>query len=618
MTMTLELEDSIARAAKAAGIALGYFDALGKWRDVPRDTVLAVLAAMGLDPTCGDIAREISRRHRDAPLAVVTEAKDWRIVAATARDAGPCSIATESGEVIPAELTPRRILSAKAAPGPGYHRLTFGRPSRELGLAVCPARCYWPEWMERGERRWGLAAQIYTLRGETEDGIGDFGDLAELMNRLGKAGGDAVLINPVTAGFLAQPHRKSPYQASDRRFLNPLMIDCGPGGHGRGLIDYPRVVPERLSRLRRMFDALSPSELRECSAWREQAPGALAGFAQWEAQSLSGGSSPSQAEIAFHEWLQYRADRELGLCASTAASRDMATGVIRDLPVGPAQDGFETLSQRAVFARDVDVGAPPDLLAPKGQNWGIAAYNPIALADAGFAPLIALLRANMRHAGGLRIDHVMSLSRLFWIPRGATAGTYVQYPFAELAALACLESVRARCMVIGEDLGTVPPGLRAQLRARGMLSTKVVSFERRRDGGLLPPSRYPYSSLAATSTHDMPTFRAWWRSSGPADRETFAKELQRTVKIPLGGKPQLGFRASFLRLFHFLGRSKSALRLVRLEDVALERRAINVPGTGDEQQNWSLRLRCRLRELLDSENRAGVWCAIIKAMQSSR
>ena len=615
--MTLALEENTARAAKAAGIALGYTDALGQWRDVPRDTVVAVLASIGFDPARGDIAQDISRRRRDAPLAVVTEGKDWRIATATARDAGPCGIVTENGETIAAELSSKRVLTAKAAPGPGYHRLTFGRPSRELSLAVCPPRCYTPEWMERGERRWGLAAQIYTLRGEADDGIGDFGDLAELISRLADAGGDAVLINPVTAGFLAQPHRKSPYQASDRRFLNPLMIDCGPAGNGPALVDYQTLVPERLARLRRLFDSLAPGERREFSAWREQAPSALPAYAQWEAQTLTKGP-PSELDREFHEWLQYRADHELGLCARTAAARGMETGLIRDLPVGPAQDGFETLSQRAVFARAVDVGAPPDLLAPKGQNWGIAAYDPIALAGAGFAPLIGLLRANMRHAGGLRIDHVMSLSRLFWIPRGSESGTYVEYPFDAFAALVCLESVRARCLVIGEDLGTVPSGLRARLRARGMLSTKVVPFEHRRDGRLVSPSRYPRPSLATTSTHDKPTFRAWWQSSGPAGRGTFANELQRAVKLPLGGKPQLGFRTGFLRLFHFLGRSKSALRLVRLEDVALERRAINVPGTGDDQENWSLRLRCKLSELLNRENPAGVWRVIIKAMQSSR
>src|SRR5262249_19927658 len=156
--------------------------------------------------------------------------------------------------------------------------------------------------------------------------------------------------------------------------------------------------------------------------------------------------------------------------------------------------------------------------APKGQNWGIAAYNPIALAELGYQPFISLLQANMRHAGGLRIDHVMSLERLFWIPRGSEAGTYVRYPLEDLLALTCLESVRSQCLVIGEDLGTVPPGFRARLRRRGILGTKLIPFERRRDGSLVPPSRYPYESVAASSTHDMPTFRAWWHGASGDER----------------------------------------------------------------------------------------------------
>jgi 4-alpha-glucanotransferase len=613
MTSSLQLEDRLLHAAKAAGIALHYVDALGRHQDISAATVTAILAGMGFDAGREDVAREILRRRRKAAIAVVTQGSQWRIRGVASRDVGRCAIALENGGVVGGKLSERHILSVTGEVPAGYHTLQLGSGGA-VRLAVCPKACFWPQWMERRERRWGVAAQIYSLRGAENDNIGDFGDLAELMQRVAAARGDAVLINPVTAGFLAEPYRKSPYQTSDRRFLNPLMADCGaaPSATAGATIDYERVVPDRLRRLKRRF---GESDAREFEDWKVGASAALGGFAHWEAAQIARGS-PSTDEVLFHEWLQFRADRDLAACSEAGVRYGMGTGIIRDLPVGPAQDGHEIQSQPGIFAAEVDVGAPPDLLAPKGQNWGIAAYNPIALAEAGYKPFIDLLRANMRHAGGLRIDHVMSLDRLFWIPRGDEQGTYVTYPFADLAALLCLESQRARCLVIGEDLGTVPAGFRARLRARRILSTKVIAFEREGDGGLISPSRYPYASVAATSTHDMPTFRAWWRAAKREDRDGFAKLLRAAVKVPVRGAPDdARFRASFLRLVRFLGKTKSALRLVRVEDVALERRAINVPGTGDETPNWSLRLHLKLGQVFDLNGRTRVWRAIVKALQ---
>jgi 4-alpha-glucanotransferase len=394
------------------------------------------------------------------------------------------------------------------------------------------------------------------------------------------------------------------------------MVPAGNGPAGGDTIDYQMVVPQRVDALRRAFRSMNDEEDRSFETWRDNAPPWLAGFAEWEAASFAGSKTPSPTDVRFHEWLQFRAERELMACA-VAAQRGKATGLIRDLPVGPAQDGYETTSQRPYFARDVDVGAPPDRLAPKGQNWGIAGLNPIALEEGGYAPFIALLRANMRHTGGLRIDHVMSLLRLFWIPRGRESGGYVRYPFEDLVALCCLESVRAGCVVIGEDLGTVPSGFREKLRRRGILGTKVALFERRSDGRFVAPSRYPYASLATVSTHDMPTFRRWWREASSRDRQGLAQALQKSVKLQLPRRPPFGFRQNFIRLAALIARAGSALSLVRIEDVALEARSINIPGTGDEYLNWSLRLRCTLKTLLD-QSPARVWRVIVKTMQSLR
>jgi 4-alpha-glucanotransferase len=427
-----------------------------------------------------------------------------------------------------------------------------------------------------------------------------------------------VLINPLPAGFLAQPHRKSPYQASDRRFLHAAAISAGPEPESGDFIDYRQAVPARLAALRRRFAQQGAGAERSFAEWYAGQPAPLRHFAAWEAGTLS--DVPTEEDITFHAWLQFEADRQLAACAATARRHGMSIGLIRDLPVGPGQDGFELTSQEDAFARGVDIGAPPDALAAEGQNWGIAGFNPLSLPELGYAPYIALLRANMRHAGALRIDHVMSLCRLFWIPRGLKTGAYVAYPFDELVALLCLESQRQNCLVIGEDLGTVPGGFRARLRRRGILGTRVAQFERDKSGMYIAPSRYPYETLAQVSTHDMSPLRLWWKSTTEADRRSASLALHSRVpqkQFPVES-PAYGFRAAFLRFAWLLAATKSALTLFRIEDVALERRPINVPGTGDEHQNWSLRLRLKLADLLSTRKSHRVWRAVAGIMLFAR
>jgi 4-alpha-glucanotransferase len=547
-------------------------------------------------------------------MIVVTEGQPWRLRGFGVAS-GICTIESEAGPSIAAEISGGQLSPESEVP-PGYHRLRLR--DRELTLAVCPPRAWWPEWMGRAGRRWGVAAQIYTLRGDEPHAFGNLKDLEELVGRLGDAGGDAVLINPLPAGFLAQPHRKSPYQASDRRFLHAAALNAGPEPDGGDIIDYKTAVPARLAALRRRFRELDGVEQRDFARWYASAPPELRHFAAWEAATLS--STASEADQSFHAWLQFEGDRQLGACAAAALKHGMSLGLIRDLPVGPGQDGFELLSQEAAFAREVDIGAPPDALAADGQNWGIAGFNPLALPELGYAPYIALLRANMRHAGGLRIDHVMSLYRLYWIPRGSRIGAYVAYPFDDLVSLLCLESQRHKCLVIGEDLGTVPAGFRARLRRRGILGTRVAQFERGNDGSYVAPSRYPYETLAQISTHDMPPLRLWWQSTTAKDRRSASLALHQRVppgKLPMKSDAA-GFGAAFLRFSGLLAATRSALALLRVEDIALERRAINVPGTGDEHQNWSLRLRVKLADLFSTEKNSRVWRAVTGLMHFAR
>jgi 4-alpha-glucanotransferase len=297
----------------------------------------------------------------------------------------------------------------------------------------------------------------------------------------------------------------------------------------------------------------------------------------------------------------------------------MAVGLYRDLAVGADPTGVEPWCSQAAVVRDAAIGAPPDIYNPQGQNWGLPPFNPHALRAEGYRSFIDLIRANMRHAGGLRIDHVMALQRLYWIPSGRAPadGGFVRYPLRDLLGILALESQRNRCLVVGEDLGTVPKGFRECLAQANVLSYRVLLFERDQ-GGYLAPAAYPSLAVAVAGSHDLPTLRSWWTAADlelkeklglfprPQDREVAWSERRRDRADLLEALRRAGLEAradmdieTLVRVAHaFLARTESALALVQLDDITDESTPVNVPTTSTEYPNWRRRLSLTLDQLV--------------------
>ncbi|MBV8334080.1 MAG: 4-alpha-glucanotransferase [Alphaproteobacteria bacterium] len=575
----------------------------------------------------------------------------------------------------------------------GYHRLELeaGRVREKLSLIVAPAHCYLPEAVGPGARSWGLTCQLYGLRSDNNWGMGDFSDLARLAGLAGSRGAATLGINPLHALFAAEPLHIGPYSPSSRTWLNYLYIDptASPGfaededvralmgGQWFGathyaacsaeLIDYGAVAACKRAVLEPLFRRFCAGELADSGAARsrlgkefrdfQQHGGrGLADFANFEALHehyttqrrefswqqwplpMRNPRSPEVAEFAaahrdrveFLQFLQWEADRQLAAAARAGRQQGLSIGLYRDLAVGANPNGAEAWADQELVAPGASIGAPPDALSRAGQNWGLAPINPLALRRQGYTPFIASLRANMRHAGILRIDHVMSLNRLYWIPPGtkANAGSYVNYPFADLLRILALESHRQSCAIIGEDLGTVPGGFRETMRAANVLSYRVLVFERRRDGGFIPPGDYPSLAAATEATHDIATLKGFWLGRDIAwrrrlniypnaaaaaaeaagrscDRRLLLEALVREGLLapedvgrflPENGEPVYSTQLSDA-ILTYLARSRARLMLVQLEDVVGESEQANLPGTTDAHPNWRRRISLRLEDI---------------------
>jgi 4-alpha-glucanotransferase len=335
--------------------------------------------------------------------------------------------------------------------------------------------------------------------------------------------------------------------------------------------------------------------------------------------------------VELYQYLQWEADRQLGAAARRARDAGLAIGLYRDLAVGVDPNGGEAWSDQELLVPGAAIGAPPDPLSLKGQNWGLAPISPVALRRRAYAPFVAALRANMRHAGVLRIDHVMALTHLYWVPSGAeaTAGAYVDYPFRDLLRILALESRRHRCAVIGEDLGTVPEGFRETMNAANVLSYRVLMFERRPGGAFTPPHDYPPMAAASVSTHDIATLKGYWlardvdwrerldlypepglaqhdRDARARDRHQLLDALveagvlapeKRQDLIADGGAAHTPELAEAVH--RFLARSNTRFMLVQIEDAAGEVEQANLPGTVDQHPNWRRKLSRPLEEILE-------------------
>ena len=575
-----------------------------------------------------------------------------------------------------------RRLDLGAVPDPGYHRLlveTDGLRAETTVIAV-PDRCHLPAPLEMGERIWGLSAQLYGLRSAGDWGIGDYGDLASLADVAAARGAGIVGLNPLHALFLDRPEQASPYSPASRLFLNPLYIDvmavpdlmrcektrariaseeftrAVEAANAAPMVDYTAVARLKLPILETLFETFqkdgSVERWNAFAAFRAERGEALERFCAFQAlrEHFAEVGKPdwrrwpdgfrnagSEAVRRFREenrdridwfaWLQWLADDQLRAASERARDRGMAVGFYRDLAVGADSAGAETWAAPDVVVSAAHVGAPPDLFNPAGQDWGLPPFNPHALREEGYARFIELLRANMRHAGAIRIDHAMALQHTFWIPEGMppTEGAYVAYPMDDLLGILALESRRNRCLVVGEDLGTVPEGFRERMAEAGVLSYRVMFFEWTEDGGFKGPDDYPYLALATVGSHDLATLRGWWEGRDidlkedkklyPAEGEA-AKQRERrreerarliealraaNLPLPASFGPESAYDDTLGHAVHaFLARTNAAIAMVQLDDLTAEREQVNLPGTVDQYPNWRRKLSLSLEELADA------------------
>lgn len=584
-----DLDDDLRAAARSRGVATSYDDIAGREITVPIETLRHVLDVLGPPPD--PVA--------PPPVYVLREGQQpwWHDLPQDAvvrlDGGGACGL--------PAAL-----------PGPLPHgRHVLELPGREVPLIVAPRTAH----TAADRREWGLAVQLYALRSGASWGIGDLGDLARLPAVTGEPG--FVLLSPLHAPALTPPLQPSPYYAASRRARNPLHIAVEEvpeaaaldpaaraafdalAAEGRGLsalplIDRDAVLRVKEAALRIGFAAQQPDRAAALAAFRERSPDAD-GFAAFTVLARRHGADwrhwpdalrdpagtavaqlvrNKQSEIAFHAWLQLLAEEQL------AAVPPLRLGVVTDLAVGTAPGGYDHWLRQGMVADRLSVGAPPDPLGPAGQDWGLPPLLPDALTADGYTGFAADLAANMAHAGGIRVDHVMGLFRLFVLPVGApaSAGTYLTYPAGDLLSVVALESRRARCVVIGEDLGTVQAGVREALADHGILAYRLAWFE---PG---PAEHIPRLAMAAVTTHDLPTVAgAYAGASGDIDLERLA--------------PVVGDRDPAVALYAHVASSPALLACAALDDVLGATVQPNVPGTVDEFPNWRVPLPAPLESI---------------------
>ncbi|MDP9460288.1 MAG: 4-alpha-glucanotransferase [Actinomycetota bacterium] len=580
------------------GIDATWLDALDEEHEVAQTTIERLREVIGTPPPDLEERAPIVARPGDA--LEVDEAE----------------VVCEDGEV-------RSIDGELPADFPlGYHWLT-SPDGRRRRLIVSPGRC----WLPEGYRAWGWAVQLYATRSRSSWGIGDLGDLRAVRQMAAGQGAGFLLINPLHAVAPTAGQEASPYLPATRRFRNPiyLRVDEVPGADrvdleqdaGRALSDGPLIDRDAIwarkrEVLMRIFFAHGGGEA--FVRWREEQGQTLQDWATWAAiveehggdwhtwpEELRRPDGPAVAAyverhgavVAFHAWLQWALELQF-----TAATDGMT--VIQDLPIGVAGGGADAWTWQEVLAEGVSVGAPPDAFNSKGQDWGSPPLVPWRLRDADYEPFVQSIRATIAGAGGLRIDHVMGLFRLWWVPSDGSAadGAYVRYPAEDLLNIVALESSRAEALVVGEDLGTVEDGVREAMAEHGVLSYRLLWFE---DDD---PSEWPAASMAAVTTHDLPTVAGLWTGADVAEQREQGtgteEELERGRTSLLAHLPGLDEDAApdeaVERAHELLARAPSTLLAATLDDAVGEVRRPNMPGA-DERPNWSLPLPVLVEDL---------------------
>lgn len=569
----------------------------------------------------------------------------------------------------------------------GYHQLHLLADDDDhidsMRMIMAPHACYQPKSVKQGNKMWGLSVQLYCLRSEKNWGVGDFSDLAYLIEEAAEQGADFIGLNPIHALYPANPEACSPYGPSSRRWLNFIYLDVtklegfdtkevqalvnepefqSTLKHVREVeyVDYEAVTRLKVKALEAVFEYQNSRYLskntkvnREFKTFVNKGGESLEMLAVYDAMqehlAKEGKESwgwpvfpkeynefhkPAVAKfkkahakrVKFYLFLQWQSALQLAHANDVAVQKEMEIGLYRDLAVGVSEGSAEIWGNRDLYCIDASVGAPPDILGPLGQNWGLPPMDPQKLYEQKYQPIIDLFDANMQSTGALRIDHVMALLRLWWVVKGDNAkeGGYVYYPVDDLLGILALESVRHESLVIGEDLGTVPEEIRAKLADNGVYSYRVFFFEQAEDGGFFSPSHYPVQSMSTLTTHDMPTLIGYWhcldlelgKSLGiyPTDeilsslytsrhdnKQEILNSLHGHASIPewmdrsiehLGMNQALNFGMQM----HMAGGS-SALLSLQLEDWLQMDKPVNIPGTFKEYPNWKRKLTRNLEQV---------------------
>jgi 4-alpha-glucanotransferase len=609
-------DEAVQDQAREAGIAVDWIDANERRQRVPAAALRRLLAAL-----------DHGGKRLPARLITATAGTPTSFLGLQRRQAAELTL--EDGEKQSLVLDPARGLPPIATPG--YHQLHYA--DREVTLAVAPPRCLTLAEVLGSRKSWGLAVQLYGLKRPGDGGIGDTSALMALARTAASFGADAVALSPTHSLFPHDLPHYGPYSPSNRLFLNPLLADPAMAlGEARvaaiaraaetpngPLIDWPKAAASKYSLLRHLFDDFAlrdlangtPLAIRFDSFVREGGE-SLDEHARFEARQGSW-----TAPVLYYAFLQWMAFEAFGAAHAAARAAGMRIGLIGDLAIGVDRTGSQAGARPQDFLQGLNIGAPPDAFNPRGQDWGLTTFAPHALAANGFAPFIATLRAGMRCAGGLRIDHAMGLMRLWLVPRDnpPSQGAYLAYPFDDLLRLLALESHRNRAVVIGEDLGTVPPEFRRRCHDAGIAGMDVLWFQRD-SGRFLAPDAWRDDAVAMTTTHDLPTVAGWWqgadlelrRGLGLAEANevaqrdgdraalwhAIAKADITTGPAPPPDQPAPAVDAAI----EFVARSPAPLALVPIEDVLGSTEQPNLPGTTDEHPNWRRRLAAPADELL--------------------
>ena len=698
------------------GIETQYVDAWGKPATIAESSKAKLLNTLGYDTSSDEkIQSQITQDIKSVwlsplnPVQVVRNTQEInlavRLPIELVNDDHTLTVTCENGDVLTHQFTPvdqemttmahiddvefhEYVVTLPLDLPLGYHDVALSADDDEFArsrLIVAPEACYTPNEIKEGKKIWGLSVQLYCVRSEKNWGIGDFSDLALLIEKAAGVGADFIGLNPIHALYPANPNACSPYGPSSRRWLNYLYIDVtaidgyddasvqaivssdefkATLEHARNVehVDYEAVAHVKLAALKAVFDVYDAKYLRKSTkqnkafkAFVEAGGESLDMLAVYDAlqshlkaegkdswgwpvfpqdykdyynPAVAKFKSANEQDVKFYLFLQWIAAQQLELASNKATDAGMTIGLYRDLAVGVSEGSAEIWGNKDLYCTGASVGAPPDILGPLGQNWGLPPMDPRKLYEQGYQPIIDLFASNMASSGSLRIDHVMALLRLWWVVKGDNAkdGGYVYYPVDDLLGILALESHRNQSLVIGEDLGTVPEEIRSKLADNGVYSYRVFFFEQAEDGGFYSPSHYPVQSMSTLTTHDMPTLIGYWhcldlelgKEIGLYPTEEILQTLyadrhenKQAILDTLHGHGSIGDNVgrdvnhtgmnrelNNGMQVHMAGGS-SALLSLQLEDWLEMDKPVNIPGTFDEYPNWRRKLTENIESMFD-------------------